>query len=147
MKAKESVDKDTSTSRRIDAFGYSNLMHHLGGSSNKHKNTSILVCVRGDSEDKVHLRQSPSILPRRAEDATGHEGKDQTLPVNRPRRPERTCARTKTGGPVKVAAYREICLLTTTMPTNTCVVVLTHDMQSQITMIYCDDTRRLAGIS
>ena len=49
--------------------------------------------------------------------------------------------------PVEVAAHCEICFLTTTMSTNKCVVVHIHDTQSQITVIWYDDTRRVAGNS
>ena len=46
---------------------------------------------------------------------------------------------------VEIPAHREICFQTTTMPTNRCVVILIHDMQSQITIFWYDDTRRVAG--
>ena len=49
------------------------------------------------------------------------------------------------GWPLKVVVYHEICLHTTTMPTNRCVVVFIHDSQLHITMIGYEDTRLVAG--
>ena len=47
--------------------------------------------------------------------------------------------------PVKVATYREISLLTPTMPTRRCIIALIQDAQAQIIMSGDDDTRCVAG--
>ena len=76
-----------------------------------------------------------------------HEQKVWTLLLTDLRGPNVFAHELILAGSVKGAAHCEICFLTTAMSTSRCVVVLINDTQSQITMIWYDDTRRVAGNS
>ena len=91
------------------------------------------------------FRLIPSILQEWARVATAREEKDQTSLFEILRMRGRTYAGPDTGGASKSRDYCEICLLSTTMPTSRCIVVLIHGAQSQVTMVRYDDTRRVAG--
>ena len=73
------------------------------------------------------MKRTASNLPGLVEAVVSHEMKDSASSVGTLHKHECTCAQMILAGPVKVATYREISLLTPTIPTRCCIVALIND--------------------
>ena len=122
-------------------------MYHLAEPVNEHKSTVILVRVCGKYKDKGHGYGFPALGRDGQRLHRGTKGRTRIHPLTDLTGPNVLVHELILAGPVKVASDCEICFLTTTVSTNKCVVVLIHDTQSQITIIWYDDTRCVAGNS
>ena len=120
-------------------------MYHLAESVYEHKNTIILVSVFGKPKTKsieTDFQYSAGI-------GRGCSGaRDEGLGFTRWHTSKSTnvlAHKLILAGPVKVATYREISLLTPTMPTSWCIVSLIQYAQAQIIISGDDNTRCVTG--